>query len=546
MSEFLKILVLDDDSFVRSSLTELLSERYRLLLLGSYLEFKSRVNEYNPHILFLSLKLADSSGIEICRSLRRAGKYDNMMIIIITDSYDSGIIEEGYAAGADDFIRKPFIPFEVTAKTSIFERIIRGRMNLESAFKDQLGYNRKLYKLEEIIKRGLSARSASFDYNAVETLHDIIPFGYFEIVRHDDGGFSPVAQKCFDDNGYLPLAVLQEGGLLKSKIDPKGRSFRIQKKSEMIYLYILPLVQAGRAFGYALFESAAEFKEDDRKIMGLFMDYIGVMNERFSIERMLKNKNSEYKAEISKIRKLQVSLLPDFKNIIGYDIASSYLPAADLSGDFFDGFFMSDDVYQLIICDISGHGMASAYVGNQIRTIFRNASAADRSPSDVVKAISDSMLGDLKDMAYYGTVILCQIHLKEGKIKYLNAGHPPALYFSRNSGVRKLPQTGPLVGLFDDNEYAYTEMVMEEGDCLFMYTDGITEASPMHDRNKYEMYGEERLVSNFKKAQDLSSRNIIHSILGSVYEFIDYRDQEDDMTAICIRKDSSVGGIVMF
>ena len=190
MNEFLKILILDDDPFVRSSLSELLSERYRLLVVGSYLEFKSRLNEFNPHVLFLSLSLPGSSGTEICRSLRRAGKYDSMVIIIITESNDPQVIEEGYAAGADDFIRKPFIPFEITSKMSIFERIIRGRINLESAFKDQLGYNKKLYKLEEIIRRGLASKGDSFDYTAVEMLHDIIDFGYFEIVKEDESGFS--------------------------------------------------------------------------------------------------------------------------------------------------------------------------------------------------------------------------------------------------------------------------------------------------------------------------------------------------------------------
>ena len=250
------------------------------------------------------------------------------------------------------------------------------------------------------------------------------------------------------------------------------------------------------------------------KIFQLYLEYINLINDRFLMEKMLKHKNKEYKQEISKIRKIQVSLLPDFSNIVGYEIAASYLPAQELSGDFFDGFFIDSDVYQLILCDISGHGMASAYIGNEIRTLFRVASKNERSLAAVTKIVSDAMQGDLKDMAYFGTVIICQIHLKEGKIKYLNAGHPPALYYNNKKEYRNIIQTGPLVGLFSDNEYDEIELVMEEGDCLFLYTDGIVEASSSYWGKKDEMYGEKRLEENFIKAQGLSSRNIIHSILG--------------------------------
>jgi serine phosphatase RsbU (regulator of sigma subunit) len=56
------------------------------------------------------------------------------------------------------------------------------------------------------------------------------------------------------------------------------------------------------------------------------------------------------------------------------------MPAQDLSGDFFDGFFLDDDTYQIILCDIFRHGISSSYVGNQVRTLFREKSAAARNP----------------------------------------------------------------------------------------------------------------------------------------------------------------------
>ncbi len=541
----MKIMILDDDALVRKALSDVLSDRYAVTVTRNYAEFKSTINNDRPHILFLDLNLPDSYGIDICRSLRRSSRYDNIVIIILTGSNDPKIIEEGYAAGADDFIRKPFIPYEIKSKISIFERIIRGRKNLESAFKDQLLFNRKLYQLEEKIKKNLGIKSDEFSYQSIDMLHDIVSFGYYEAVRQSEVKFSTVA-KSPDRESFISFSTLVSGGLLKEGIDSKGKKIKAMKAGRVIHIFVYQLFQTGRPWGYVIIESESPFQDDDIKIISLYLDYLSIMSERFIIDRILKNKNREYKSEISKIRKIQVSTLPDFSNMSGYDIAASYLPAAELSGDFFDGFFIDDDIYQLILCDISGHGMASAYVGTQIRTIFRNASEKERSPAAVAGMVSEAMLGDLREMAYFGTVIICQIYMKEGRVLYLNGGHPAALYYSQERGVEELHQTGPLVGLFPDNEYTCRELLMNEGDTLFLYTDGIIEASPKKKEGNFEMYGEKRLINNFKKVQNMSSRNIIHSIIGSLYEFTDYTDQEDDITAICIRRNSAVGGIIMF
>ncbi len=542
----LTVMILDDDILVRTALADMLSARYHVVQARNYSEFKSLMADDQPHILFLDLNLPDAYGVDICRSLRRSTRYDDMVIIILTGSNSQDVIEDGYSAGADEFIRKPFVAAEITAKMSIFERIIRGKMNLESAFRDQLTYNRKLYKLEEIIKKSLSAKGFDYDHQAIEMLHEIIPFAFYEVVMIGDDGIEVVATRQFEPGRFLDMSSLGARGLLDREVDIKGKSFRVKKGGVDIHALLFPLMQAGRAAGYALLESHIPFKADDVRITGLYLDYVGIMIERAATNAMLNMKNREYKTELSMIRKIQVSLLPGFANITGYDIAASYLPAKEISGDFFDGFFIDEKVYQLILCDISGHGMASAYVGAQIRALFRSVSEGGHDPAWIAAKVSEAMLGDLRDMAYFGTVFICRIYLEEGRIVYLNGGHPAALYFTPDGRLVKLEQTGPLLGLFPGNEYQCREFFIEEGGSLLLYTDGIIEASAASKDGPFEMYGEERLVAAFELAQGMSARDIIHSIVGTVYEFTDYNEQEDDITAICIRKDSSVGGIIMF
>ena len=97
-----------------------------------------------------------------------------------------------------------------------------------------------------------------------------------------------------------------------------------------------------------------------------------------------------------------------------------------------------------------------------------------------------------------------------------------------------------MVGLFDDNEYETRELTLEEGDTLLLYTDGVTEASRSIEGNS-EMYGEERLLDNFTSLRGANSRDIIHTIIGTVYEYTEYGDQEDDITLICIRRGNPHG-----
>ena len=547
MAEKLSILVLDDDALIRKTLSDILSWRYDLILTRDYSEFTSALARHEPDIIFLDLNLPDAYGIDICRDIRADRRHDYLFVIIITGSHESTIIENGYAAGADDFIRKPFIAYEIQSKVSIFERVIQSRQMLEAAFSDQLLYNKKLYKLQEGIRTSLKKSSQDSGFNSAELLRDIVDCSYIEMIAVEGFRYKSLFHVRYgDEKNVVPFSKLSRGKSLQDFFVPGGRSLTIKKDDTVLYSIVCPMEQNNRISSLILLESETRFSQDDRKIMRLYIDYMSLINERFNIENILKVKNREYKSEISKIRKIQVSHLPDMSSITGYDIAASYLPAQELSGDFFDGFYIDDNIYQLILCDISGHGMASAYVGTQIRELFRRASEQQRSPAAVARFVSDAMLGDLSDMAYFGTVIICQIHLNEGKIVYLNAGHPSPLFFTRTGEVIKLQQTGPLLGLFEDNEYHEEELYIYERECLFLYTDGIIEASAQTWGDSAAMYGEERLMDNFIKAQKLSSRNLIHSILGTVYEFIDYSDQDDDITVICIRKDSNVGNIIIF
>lgn len=252
---------------------------------------------------------------------------------------------------------------------------------------------------------------------------------------------------------------------------------------------------------------------------------------------MIKDDTARFKHELSDIRKIQASLLPDFKSVTGYDINSAYLPANDISGDFFDGFFISEDVFQIIICDVSGHGMASAYIGNEIRTIFRIHSSENNPIETTARLMNSILVKELKEMYYYCTAIICRINIKTGAINYLNAGHPPAVMYNTDTGLASaVESSSPLIGLFADNEFRSINLTLKSNDYLLLYTDGISEAIEFDKITEKGMFGIKRIIESVVENVGSSSKEMLLMLMSRVYEFMEYTEQMDDITAICIRK----------
>ncbi len=529
----LRILVLDDDSFIQAILSDLLSSSYDISFASDYREFQARLPESKPHILFLDLILPDADGLDICRDLKSDSDYSDMVIFLLTSSTSNETIEAGYLSGADDFIRKPFIPYEIQSKISIFERIIRSRNTLQDANKILKEQNTKLFQLSQLIQKNLAVDDIETCFSKSAIISEILPSGYFELVRSMKERFHTESTvigddqfPCTDFNRLIRHVDMDD-------ISEKTKQVRIKTDKGEIHALIAPLYNSTSIFGYILMERRAPFQPEDIKLVSLYSDFFSLIADRNHVESVLKEKNREYEGEISKIRKVQSMTHPDFLDIWDYDISASYLPAHELSGDFFDAYFISGSVFQIILCDVSGHGIASSYIGNEIRTLFRIYSTPERSASELLDMVNRAMIRETSVFYFFCTVIICRFETNTRNLTYANAGHPPALIFKGGvPACEILDKTGPLVGIMEDAEYDEATIEMDKDDCVLLYTDGIIEASD----SKKKMYGIERLKEVFSSSQDHSAENIINLIVGSMYEFTRYRDQEDDITAICMKK----------
>ncbi|PKL19052.1 MAG: hypothetical protein CVV49_02915 [Spirochaetae bacterium HGW-Spirochaetae-5] len=535
-TKHLKILALDDDPVAREYIKMTLKDHGELQLAGNRQEFFRILNNSIPDIFLLDVNLEDGNGIELCSELKQNAAFRDSFFIMLTSRSDKETIEKAYSSGADEYIRKPFIQYELVSKIRIIKHIITVRDNLLNAYQTQLDHNVQLYKLSNFVNSGIMAKDKEETLRSAEILLSMIDLTYIEIVKVRGGiPLSTMQKQIVKDTTVIAFKDIEKEGSIFSNIKNEIKFFKTKKGDIEIYSNLFSVKFNNDIYGYILLERLEPFSQNDKEVISLFLDYTNLLNERISSQGELSRKNEEYRKEIDIIRRLEVSKLPDFKQVRGFDTAFAFMPAQELSGDFFDGFFLDDDIYQIILCDVSGHGIASSYVGNQIRTMFREKSAPGKKPSEIVKEINSQLAVDLMELRYYCTAQIIQIYFDTNTIIFLSAGHPEAI-IRRNKEleVTLTKSRSPVIGLFENETYNDEIISMEEGDILLLYTDGLIEE---HSFDYNSMYGINRVIESLKRAENMTSIETLHHCLGDFYEFNGYRPQNDDITLICIKKD---------
>lgn len=531
----LKILALDDDPVAREYIKITLKDQGELFLAGSRQEFFQILNRVLPDIFLLDVTLPDGNGIDLCSELKQNSVFRDSFFIMLTSKSDRETIEKAYSSGADEYIRKPFIQYELVAKIHIMKHIILVRDDLRNAYQTQLDHNIQLYKLSNFVKNGIMAKDKEETLRNAEILQSMIDLTYMEILKVKGGVPLSIIQKQFSNKAPVTtFKDVEKDANIFSGLENEIKFFKTKKNKTDLYNSFFSVKFNNAVYGYIFIQRLEPFSQNDKEIISLYLDYTNLLNERISSQGALSQKNEEYRKEIDIIRKLEVSKLPDFSLIPGFDTAFTFMPAQELSGDFFDGFFLDDDIYQIILCDVSGHGIASSYVGNQIRTMFREKSTPGKKPSEIVKEINDRLAVDLKELRYYCTAQIVQIYFDTSTILFLSAGHPEAIIQKKNGTEISLTKSrSPVIGLFENETYNDEIISMEKNDVLFLYTDGLIEE---HSADNGTMYGLNSVIDSLKKSDGMTSVETLHHCLGNFYEFNGYRPQNDDITLICIRK----------
>jgi len=243
-------------------------------------------------------------------------------------------------------------------------------------------------------------------------------------------------------------------------------------------------------------------------------------------------------AELAFAKAIQLSSLPSnfpaFPDRNEFDIYAFMNPAKEVGGDFYDFFLIGEDKLAIIIADVSGKGIAAALFMMRSKTLIKNLAASGLGAAEVFTKANNSLCEE-NDAGMFVTAFMGILDLKSGNLAYVNAGHNPPIIKKAGRSYDWLPVKRTFVlAAMDDVMYTEQEINLSPGDKLFLYTDGVTEAT----NRDLALFSDARLLDDLNQnAMDdsLQALDIIQHVRQSVDSFADGAEQADDITMLCLQ-----------
>ncbi|WP_366554614.1 PP2C family protein-serine/threonine phosphatase [Aquibaculum sediminis] len=233
--------------------------------------------------------------------------------------------------------------------------------------------------------------------------------------------------------------------------------------------------------------------------------------------------------ELDMARSMQLSILPpDRPEQNGLAVHGMMLPAKEVGGDFYDAFELPDGRLALVVADVSGKGVPAAFFSLITRTLLKAIATADAEPRAAIERLNDLLCAENEQMMFV-TLFFGLLEPETGRFVYVNGGHNPPLHLRASGEVELLQVTGDMaLAVMEEQDYQEREVILEPGDLLLLYTDGVTEAcDPVNNE-----FGEERLLSELRRNQDTPTWMMPQALGNAVKAFENGAAQADDMTIL--------------
>jgi phosphoserine phosphatase RsbU/P len=247
-------------------------------------------------------------------------------------------------------------------------------------------------------------------------------------------------------------------------------------------------------------------------------------------------------AELNAARRLQMAMVPQFfpapSADFPIDLCASMEPAREVGGDLYDFFVTGDGKLCFLVGDVSGKGMPAALFMARAKSLIRIATDLMRSddracaqPADIVARVNRELCEDNSDMMFV-TLFFAMFTPASGEVEFCNAGHN-APYLLNGKAVEAIEGAkGIILGVRPDAAYVSGQLSLAPGEGIYIFTDGVTEASNTSE----EMFGEPRLEAVLRDAAGYASAEIIKSVSGAVRGFVGTALPSDDITMLAIRR----------
>ncbi len=263
----------------------------------------------------------------------------------------------------------------------------------------------------------------------------------------------------------------------------------------------------------------------------MFSAIIRQQTEQFENQKLEK---SRIESELNLATSIQTSMMPNifpaFPERPEFDIYASMDPAKEVGGDFYDFFFVDDNHLALVIADVSGKGVPAALFMMASKILINNFTMMIGSPGKTLEYANEQICKNNKEEMFV-TVWLGILDIETGKLTCASAGHEyPMLNVNGKFELLK-DKHGMPVGTMDIAKYKEYEITLKKGDSIFVYTDGVAEATNAQN----ELFGTERTIEALNKDPDCAPTDTLKNVRSAVDGFVKEAPQFDDLTMLCLK-----------
>lgn len=554
------ILIIDDNVDLLEYLKDFfMIYNYEVILAENGNEGIEKFREFSPDIVISDIRLPDKSGNIVVKEIK---EIDNEVpIIVITGYSDHNLILSAMKNGAVELLKKPFKPKDLKYLVSKIETLFKKiKVKLSSSFlqweKRHLKISNDIHLipsvsdfifsnvdyifgelsfmkigLQEILINAIEHGNLDISYDEKQKL--LASGDYHRHLREKAVALENIDKyvdiKVFSTPQYLKIIVedMGDGFDLTSIPDPENPENFLNEHGKGIMMTLNAFDDVkynGKGNSVELVKFSENF---DRDTQLMEMESFELVSEYNRATKMQK----EFDFELDLAAEFQNTFLPrkkDLQEFTGIKSDYIFIPLLKVSGDFIDITKLEENIYGYFISDISGHGVAAALISSMLKVFFSLYGKDVLSPELLYEILNEEFFTYLNSGEYF-TSFYGIYFAEERKFVYTNANHPPPLLLKVGTGeVIPLNTEGFFVGVFKDTVFEEKDVVLEKGDRILFYTDGITEAK----NSKLEEFGEERLLKLYKNLKNEDISFLIAKIKEEVLAFCQEKIEDDITLAI--------------
>ena len=261
-----------------------------------------------------------------------------------------------------------------------------------------------------------------------------------------------------------------------------------------------------------------------------------------TLKRYIAEAAARIDKELEYAKQIQLSALPtNFPKGEDYNIYAQMIAAKEVGGDFYDFYKLNDTTVAFLAADVSGKGIPAAMFMMTAKTIIKDLAESGMAVNDIFTKANEKLCEN-NESGMFVTAWMGILDLTTGKLQFANAGHNPPILKRANGEFEFLrTRAGFVLAGMEGVRYRIGELTLSAGDRLFLYTDGVTEAT----NTENQLYGEDRLLNFMNQNATMEAVNLLPSLKANIDEFVGVAPQFDDITMLMFDYKPKEGGTHM-